>query len=108
MPGVLLLGVMVSSRIRICPEQQRNASAAAKTGLSDKNTLRVASGRSTQHRPANNSSRKTLDIVICRPIIGQQMPDDSLAALQGLGLLPAEAQVYLALVRNGGLSGTAV
>ena len=30
------------------------------------------------------------------------------SALQELGLLPAEAQVYLALVRNGALSGTAV
>jgi len=36
------------------------------------------------------------------------MSDDLPAALQQLGLLPAEAQVYLALVRNGALSGTAV
>src|SRR5258708_28595399 len=35
------------------------------------------------------------------------MTADALA-LQELGLLPAEAQVYLALVRNGALSGTAV
>jgi len=34
--------------------------------------------------------------------------EDFSAALQELGLLPAEAQVYLALVRNGALSGTAV
>src|SRR5215469_4186908 len=36
------------------------------------------------------------------------MADDLPSALQQLGLLPAEAQVYLALVRNGALSGTAV
>jgi sugar-specific transcriptional regulator TrmB len=36
------------------------------------------------------------------------MRDDFPIALQGLGLLPAEAHVYLALVRNGALSGTAV
>src|SRR5262245_53432665 len=36
------------------------------------------------------------------------MSDDFRSALQELGLLPAEAHVYLALVRNGALSGTAV
>jgi sugar-specific transcriptional regulator TrmB len=36
------------------------------------------------------------------------MADDVPLALQELGLLPAEAQVYLSLVRNGALSGTAV
>jgi sugar-specific transcriptional regulator TrmB len=36
------------------------------------------------------------------------MPDHFPLALQELGLLPAEAHVYLALVRNGALSGTAV
>ena len=45
---------------------------------------------------------------IWRPIIGQQMAEDFRLALQELGLLPAEAHVYLALVRNGALSGTAV
>src|SRR5438067_7422925 len=36
------------------------------------------------------------------------MAEDFRLALQELGLLPAEAHVYLALVRNGALSGTAV
>src|SRR5215831_3192749 len=36
------------------------------------------------------------------------MAEDLPLALQELGLLPAEAHVYLALVRNGALSGTAV
>jgi len=36
------------------------------------------------------------------------MRDDFRSALQELGLLPAEAHVYFALVRNGALSGTAV
>src|SRR5437667_338794 len=36
------------------------------------------------------------------------MAEDFRLALQELGLLPAEAHVYLALVRNGALSGSAV
>src|SRR2546425_6782140 len=36
------------------------------------------------------------------------MTDDFQLELQELGLLPAEAQVYLALVRNGALSGSAI
>src|SRR5438552_9552951 len=36
------------------------------------------------------------------------MAEDFRLALQELGLLPAEAQIYLALVRNGALSGSAV
>jgi sugar-specific transcriptional regulator TrmB len=36
------------------------------------------------------------------------MAEDFRLALQELGLLPAEADVYLALVRNGALSGSAV
>jgi sugar-specific transcriptional regulator TrmB len=36
------------------------------------------------------------------------MTDDFRSDLQELGLLPAEALVYLALIRNGALSGTAV
>jgi sugar-specific transcriptional regulator TrmB len=36
------------------------------------------------------------------------MTDDFQMELQELGLLPAEAQIYLALVRNGALSGSAI
>jgi sugar-specific transcriptional regulator TrmB len=36
------------------------------------------------------------------------MPESLRAQLQEIGLLPAEAQVYLALVRNGALSGSRV
>src|SRR3954453_16641650 len=36
------------------------------------------------------------------------MAEDFQMELQELGLLPAEAQIYLALVRNGALSGSAV
>src|SRR5207249_5288126 len=36
------------------------------------------------------------------------MAEDFQLQLQELGLLPAEAQVYLALVRNGALSGSAL
>src|SRR5947207_6296423 len=36
------------------------------------------------------------------------MAEDFRLALQELGLLPAEAHVYLALVRNGALSGSAI
>ena len=36
------------------------------------------------------------------------MSEDLQMQLQELGLLPAEAQVYLALVRNGALGGSAI
>src|SRR5438552_6499592 len=36
------------------------------------------------------------------------MTDDFQMELQELGLLPAEAQVYTALVRNGALGGSAI
>src|SRR2546425_9772600 len=36
------------------------------------------------------------------------MTDDFQLELQELGLLPAEAQVYIALVRNGALGGSAI
>src|SRR5438309_10282770 len=36
------------------------------------------------------------------------MAEDLQMELQELGLLPAEAQVYLALVRNGALTGSAI
>src|SRR5882762_8201890 len=45
---------------------------------------------------------------MCCPNIGQRMTEDFQTELQELGLLPAEAHVYLALVRNGALGGSAL